>query len=1116
MTSVQTKKEGKDQDRQTILKQMKVRTKLKMDKSWINQGSEDERDDVTSPVSPQLKALEGRKALWSPTPESEPDRNSGIFTAKEFITNSSSPPVQSINKRFSYSSTENNTTQSTTSKPSPPPSTTGGNRQATSYIIRGQPVNAVSQVKNPTFFNGYQKSQIQARTTSLPRVPTATGYKMSTEEYKKLAPYNIKSKSGDNSDDETTFTQQEQVKRTEQASSVLRNTTSKDRSYVISAAKRHSGVVTQDSGTPFLAKRVDIQDEEIGTTRKSQTLPKNLSSYLADDANRYENNWAETQTKQTSTQPSPARVTERSSSPMLTSYSMTSSSPVKPEAGKITVVREDSRNENKDASKPSTQKESTTTVHTRTERVSERSSSPRLTSYSMISNVDGRSSPVKPEAGKITVVREESRNESKDASKPPTEKESSTTTHTTRTERVEAKDQKDVPKSLLSYLYEDASRFENNWKVNQNAQPALQTSPARVEVKDKKNESLAKSLDLYLSEDASRFENTWKSMQALQPAFQTSPARVEVKDKKDESLSKSLDSYLFEDASRFENAWKSMQALQPAFQTSPASASDRSESPKLTSWNTETRSSTIKPEPGKITVLRPESDNLTPKPTENRTSTRTVTTTVDSGNIISDIPKLKSCSDNTETRSSTVQAGPGKITLLREEREPPKVTTQASSTTRTVETSHESNKDSPDIPTLTSSTFSRTLTENLPIMQAGPGKITIIREDSNKPFDLISWTDLENNYDNRLPKEKPATAPTPVPRITNKDSGKPANEAPLAVISPELDNKSIPSNSGNRNVKISIETLSEQPQTTEIHKTERSSSPSITSNSGNRNVKISIETLSEQPQTTVTHKTERSSSPSIPSNSSNRNVKISIETLSEQPKTTETPKAERSSSPRPSPRSRESTMTTKVTESRYRVPETLGDTMLESSPSRSSSRTTVTTTRTTDPVYTDYLEDRNTRSTRTVHNSRENGTTSTTVETRYDNSSYGDTSPYDPQSSSKGILFLKEYVNTSENMKSPTTAGSLPDFSGDSEISYSSSSNYMYSSAPRRSEEGPCTYCGREIKDCAKIMLDHLNIYCHEYCFKCGICNKPMGDLIDSLFIHRDVVHCESCYEKLF
>ncbi|CAI9615968.1 unnamed protein product, partial [Staurois parvus] len=187
-------------------------------------------------------------------------------------------------------------------------------------------------------------------------------------------------------------------------------------------------------------------------------------------------------------------------------------------------------------------------------------------------------------------------------------------------------------------------------------------------------------------------------------------------------------------------------------------------------------------------------------------------------------------------------------------------------------------------------------------------------------------------------------------------------------------------------------------------------------------------------------------------------------------------------------------MTTTVTETRYRVPENLEDTMFESSPSRSSSRTTVTTTRSTDPVYTDYLGDHDTRSTRTVHNSQEKGTTTTTVETRYDSSSYGDTSQYDPQSSSnKGILFVKEYVNTRDNLKSPTTAGRLPDFSGDSETSYSSSSSYLYSSAPRRSDEGPCTYCGREIKDCAKIMLDHLNIYCHEYCFKCGICHKPMG-----------------------
>uniref|UniRef100_A0A8C5KIJ8 Zinc finger protein 185 n=1 Tax=Jaculus jaculus TaxID=51337 RepID=A0A8C5KIJ8_JACJA len=63
---------------------------------------------------------------------------------------------------------------------------------------------------------------------------------------------------------------------------------------------------------------------------------------------------------------------------------------------------------------------------------------------------------------------------------------------------------------------------------------------------------------------------------------------------------------------------------------------------------------------------------------------------------------------------------------------------------------------------------------------------------------------------------------------------------------------------------------------------------------------------------------------------------------------------------------------------------------------------------------------------------------------------------------------------------------------------------------------GLCTYCSREIRDCAKITLEHLGICCHEYCFKCGICSKPMGDLMDQIFIHRDTVHCGRCYEKLF
>ncbi|XP_062039831.1 zinc finger protein 185 isoform X8 [Lepus europaeus] len=67
-----------------------------------------------------------------------------------------------------------------------------------------------------------------------------------------------------------------------------------------------------------------------------------------------------------------------------------------------------------------------------------------------------------------------------------------------------------------------------------------------------------------------------------------------------------------------------------------------------------------------------------------------------------------------------------------------------------------------------------------------------------------------------------------------------------------------------------------------------------------------------------------------------------------------------------------------------------------------------------------------------------------------------------------------------------------------------------------RTSGGICNYCSCEIRDCPKITLEHLGICCHEYCFKCGVCSKPMGDLLDQIFIHRDTIHCGKCYEKLF
>ncbi|XP_021009148.1 zinc finger protein 185 isoform X2 [Mus caroli] len=125
-------------------------------------------------------------------------------------------------------------------------------------------------------------------------------------------------------------------------------------------------------------------------------------------------------------------------------------------------------------------------------------------------------------------------------------------------------------------------------------------------------------------------------------------------------------------------------------------------------------------------------------------------------------------------------------------------------------------------------------------------------------------------------------------------------------------------------------------------------------------------------------------------------------------------------------------------------------------------------------------------------------------------------SKVDSSSTIKGILFVKEYMNTSE-VSSGKPVFSHCDSSSSIEDSLGLAKKPPHEgSPPERPTEGVCTYCSHEIQDCPKITLEHLGICCHEYCFKCGICNKPMGDLLDQIFIHRDTIHCGKCYEKLF
>ncbi|NXI42693.1 ZN185 protein, partial [Galbula dea] len=113
-------------------------------------------------------------------------------------------------------------------------------------------------------------------------------------------------------------------------------------------------------------------------------------------------------------------------------------------------------------------------------------------------------------------------------------------------------------------------------------------------------------------------------------------------------------------------------------------------------------------------------------------------------------------------------------------------------------------------------------------------------------------------------------------------------------------------------------------------------------------------------------------------------------------------------------------------------------------------------------------------------------------------------------STRKGVLFVKEYVNSGG---SPTPSRYSRQAEGREGTPQLEGLTPLF--LPRASEPA-CSYCSREIRDCPKIIIEHLNIHCHEYCFRCGICHKAMGDLLDKIFIHRDIVHCDKCYQKLF
>ncbi|GAB1302852.1 Zinc finger protein 185 [Apodemus speciosus] len=175
-----------EEERNNILKQMKVRTTLKGDQSWITK-HDDSEDHPIEPLSSQNRAT--------------------AFSSVRDESNVRSPNT----------------------------------RAPAGYIIRGvftRTIDSSSHSQHrPSKTNGAPRSasgQLGAANSGRPL--QSSGYKMTTEDYKKLS---------------------------QAAIGVLRKTAPREHSYVLSAAKKTTSSPTQELHLPFIAKRVDVVDEDV-------------------------------------------------------------------------------------------------------------------------------------------------------------------------------------------------------------------------------------------------------------------------------------------------------------------------------------------------------------------------------------------------------------------------------------------------------------------------------------------------------------------------------------------------------------------------------------------------------------------------------------------------------------------------------------------------------------------------------------------------------------------------------------------------------------------------------------------------------------------------------------
>ncbi|CAJ1058081.1 zinc finger protein 185 [Xyrichtys novacula] len=202
---------SKEGDKSSVFRTTKVRTRLRDDNSWLQRRVEPEAD--TEEDKPWLAEVRAR--INGAPPETSPV---------------SSP-----------------------TKPTPPPTNSDPQKAPSGFMIRGifHKLDKPDAPTNPPSTNGL------SGTTQFTKKPS--------ESYKKIAPYTVKPTL---ESQENQLSPEEQEKRTEAASSVLKKSAGRQRSYVLSAAKKFESKAETPEAPPvdgslaFVAKRVEISEDD--------------------------------------------------------------------------------------------------------------------------------------------------------------------------------------------------------------------------------------------------------------------------------------------------------------------------------------------------------------------------------------------------------------------------------------------------------------------------------------------------------------------------------------------------------------------------------------------------------------------------------------------------------------------------------------------------------------------------------------------------------------------------------------------------------------------------------------------------------------------------------------